>query len=901
MHHPFADLSRLAVADQDPGASLERALDIMRGLVGAVDAYAVSGGDDGFDYTGSGEPLGLAPPALWLVHHDLTTRGRPCAFRVRSGRVVDFRPLEGRASCDYVAALIPTQRATAAILLARGVWRRGLSFGRREALETAMPALALALDRCFDRAHERREQTQLNSLVSIGRIISQADDLATTLTSIAVTVANAASVDYVSIDILGADGAVDIRCLNYDRQGTEQLQERWKRGRVRPDPVRDTVIATRQSMVFPDAQNDERISESGRSYFVRTLIRSTGVFPLLAQDDVLGVLSVASHRPLVFDQGQRELLEGMAIQVATAVKGVQVYEELCESQKRLRQSEQRFRSLVQNASDMITVIETDTTVRYQSPSVQRMLGRASDDITGTRLSDLLHPEDVATVVAYLHEMMSNSERTWAVDARLRHADGSWRHVEIVGSDQRHDAAVEGFVLNVRDVTERKMLEWQLRQQAFHDPLTKLANRARFVDRLEHAMLRATRNGTPLAVLFMDLDNFKSVNDSLGHSAGDRMLIEVSRRIAGCLRPGDTAARFGGDEFAILLEDMADLDDAPAVAERIFEELRPPVSLEGKEMFVRASIGIAAERPSSGQPGDADQLLRRADVAMYVAKRRGKGRYEVYEPRMHVSIVERLELLGDLQRAVDLHEFTLHYQPVVLLKTGDVIGVEALVRWQHPRRGLVQPDEFIPLAEESGMILPLGRWVLQEACAQARRWQVAYPTQPALTMSVNVSVKQLQHEPFVAEVAEALRASGLDASTLVLEVTEGVMMQDVPEILTRLRQIKDMGVRLAIDDFGTGYSSLRYLSQFPFDLLKIDKSFIDASTAQVNEHELTRAIVELGRTLHMEIVAEGIEQVDQLSRLLALDCELGQGFYFARPMEPALIEELLRSRARSDAA
>ena len=278
MHHPFADLSRLAVAEQDPGASLERALDIMRRLLGASDAYAVSGGDDGFDYTGSGEPLGLTPTALWLIHRDLTTRGRPCAFRVRSGRVVDFRPLDGRGSCDYVAALIPTQRATAAMLLARGVWRRGLSFGRREALETAMPALALALDRCFDRAHERREQTQLNSLVSIGRIISQADDLATTLTSIAVTVATAASVDYVSIDILGADGAVDIRCLNHDRQGTEQLQERWKRGRVRPDPVRDAVIATRQAMVFADAQNDERIPESGRAFFERTLIRSTGVF-----------------------------------------------------------------------------------------------------------------------------------------------------------------------------------------------------------------------------------------------------------------------------------------------------------------------------------------------------------------------------------------------------------------------------------------------------------------------------------------------------------------------------------------------------------------------------------------------------------------------------------------------
>ncbi len=901
MPHPLADLSRLAVGSQDPTASLEHALGIMRGLLGASDAYAVSGGDEGFDYTGSGEPLVLTPNALWLIHRDLTTRGGPCAFRMRYGRVVDFRPLDSRGSCDYIAALIPTQRATAAMVLARGVWRRGLSLGRREALDIAMPALASAVDRCFDRTHDRREQTQLNSLVSIGRIVSQAADLETTLTSIALTVATAASVDYVSIDILGADGAVDIRCLNQDRQGTEQLQERWQRGRVRPDPVRDAVIATRQSMVFPDAQSDERLPERSRNFFERTLIRSTGVFPLVAQDDVMGVLSVASLRPLAFDQPQRELLEGMAVQVATAVKGVQVYEELRESQQRLRQSEQRFRSLVQNAADMITVIETDTTVRYQSPSVQRMLGCTSDDITGTRLSDLLHPEDVATVLAYLDGMMSNVERASTVEARLRHADGSWRHVEIVGSDQRQDPAVAGFVLNIRDITERKALEGQLRHQAFHDPLTRLANRAQFVDRLEHAMLRASRTGKPLAVLFMDLDNFKSVNDSLGHSAGDRLLIEVARRIAECLRPGDTAARFGGDEFAILLEDMEDLDDAPAVAKRIFEELRPPVSLEGKELSVRASIGVAAERPSSGQPGDADQLLRRADVAMYVAKRRGKGRYEVYEPRMHVSIVERLELLGDLQRAVDRHEFVLHYQPTVLLKTGDVVGVEALVRWQHPRRGLIQPNDFIPLAEESGVILPLGRWVLREACVQAQQWHLAYPTQPPWTMSVNVSVKQLQHASFVTDVADSLRASGFDASNLVLEVTEGVMMEDADEIVTQLQQIKDLGVRLAIDDFGTGYASLGYLRQFPFDLLKIDKSFVDVSSARVNEQELTRAMVELGKTLHMEVVAEGIEQLDQLGRLQDLGCELGQGFYFARPMTPALIEELLRSRARTDAA
>jgi diguanylate cyclase (GGDEF)-like protein len=459
----------------------------------------------------------------------------------------------------------------------------------------------------------------------------------------------------------------------------------------------------------------------------------------------------------------------------------------------------------------------------------------------------------------------------------------------------HDENVRGIVLNTRDVSERKAFEEQLQHQAFHDAVTGLANRALFKDRVEHMIERQARDNLPVSILFMDLDDFKTINDSLGHAAGDRMLAEVGERLKNSLRQADTAARLGGDEFAILLEDGGDGVDAAEVAARILASLEGPFHLEGKEVFARASIGIATADARTGGPEGAEELLRNADVAMYMAKEAGKGRYQVFEPAMHDTALQRLELKADLQRAVDNDEFVLHYQPVIELSTGRIEGLEALVRWQHPTRGLIAPLDFIPLAEETGLIVPLGRWVLQEACTQARRLLERYLMDPPLQMAVNLSARQLQRPEVVGEIAETLMQTQLHPGSLVLEITESVMMQDMDLSIQRLAELKELGVQLAVDDFGTGYSSLNYIRRFPVDILKVDKSFVDGVNEGGEESALTAAIIELAGILRLRPVAEGIERADQLEKLLALRCDLGQGFYFAKPLPLDAVDELLTNR------
>jgi diguanylate cyclase (GGDEF)-like protein len=436
--------------------------------------------------------------------------------------------------------------------------------------------------------------------------------------------------------------------------------------------------------------------------------------------------------------------------------------------------------------------------------------------------------------------------------------------------------------------------WRLNEEGFRDPLTGLANRALFYDRVEHALARSQRHQQPIVVLFLDLDEFKTINDSLGHGAGDQLLVAVAERLRTCLRDADTAARLGGDEFAILLEEIEEAGPA-LVAQRVLDTLQAPFVLSGREVFVNASIGIAVGSVQQ----DANELLRDADAAMYVAKTNGKGRFETFAPAMHDAVMERLTLQVELQRAVEQQEFIIQYQPIVDLDSGRITGVEALVRWQHPVRGQMPPARFIPLAEQTGLIVPIGRWVLQQACQQARRWHTQHPTTPPLGVSVNLSARQLQQPGLVSDVAAALASSGLDPASLTLEITESVLVHDTEATITVLSNLKTLGVRLAIDDFGTGYSSLSYLQRFPVDILKIDKSFIDGVANGAEASTVARAITKLGHSLGLETVAEGIEEPEQQAAISAMGCHQGQGYHFARPLDADAITQLLDDHSPSD--
>ncbi|MHB1571205.1 MAG: putative bifunctional diguanylate cyclase/phosphodiesterase [Solirubrobacteraceae bacterium] len=560
-------------------------------------------------------------------------------------------------------------------------------------------------------------------------------------------------------------------------------------------------------------------------------------------------------------------------------------------QRVLLQSEQRLQALVEHGSDMITVVAPDSTISYQAGAVERMLGDQPHELEGTKLTDRLDGADGALLLA-----LCATEGTASQELRLRHREGTQRVCEVHATNLLDDPSVNGVVLNIWDLSERKALEERLRHQAFHDALTGLPNRVLALDRAEQMLARARRQSLPVAALYIDLDGFKQVNDGFGHAAGDELLGLIAARLASVLREGDTAARLAGDEFLVLVEGSA-LDAGPElVAERLLEVLRVPYELDAAggrpvTVTVTASIGIAL-----GQRTTAEELLRDADVALYEAKRAGRNRYVVFESSMQTLARDRLTLEMDLGQAVERDELFLLYQPIFDLQSERVIGVEALIRWHHPSRGVVAPDQFIPIAEASELIFPIGRWALDEACAQAAAW---HATGHAIGMSVNVSARQLDRDELIEDVRDALQRSGLDPTTLTLEVTETTLMRDADAAATRLASLKKLGVRIAIDDFGTGYSSLAYLSQFPVDALKIDRSFISGIASSTASTALIHTLVQLGKTLDIETLAEGIEESAQLRALQREQCDQGQGFLFARPLTAAAVEQFLTPASRTE--
>jgi diguanylate cyclase (GGDEF)-like protein/PAS domain S-box-containing protein len=569
------------------------------------------------------------------------------------------------------------------------------------------------------------------------------------------------------------------------------------------------------------------------------------------------------------------------------------------AEEALRGAEARYRTLVEQLplAVYIDAVDEVSSNIYTSPQLEPMLGYTveewqSDPLLFVRM---LHPEDRERALA-AHAHTHATREPLSIDYRVIARDGRviWVHDEArVVEDGAGPPVLQGYLL---DISERRETDELLRRQAFQDPLTGLANRALFADRVQHALELRQQSGGQTAVLFLDIDDFKRVNDTLGHPAGDTLLCEAGARLRAALAPSHTVARLGGDEFAILVEEDLEPAAVAGIAERLLAALQLPFSIAGCELFVTASVGIALGR-------NAEELLRSADVAMYRAKASGKAQHRFYKPTMDEALLGRLELIADLRRANFSEELVLHYQPAVDLRTSSIVGVEALVRWEHPTRGLLPPSDFIPVAEETLLIDGIGRWVLAEACRQLARWRHELPDK-ALTMSVNVSARQLERRVLVDDVKTVLAESGLDASALTLEITESALAHGHDEVRAVIRSLQELGVRLALDDFGSGYSSLSLLQELPVDVLKIDRSFVEGVESTGRRAALLRAIVEIARALGLTVVAEGVENARQAAALRRLGCPLAQGFYFARPLPAAEIDALLRvssERADSPAA
>jgi diguanylate cyclase (GGDEF)-like protein/PAS domain S-box-containing protein len=615
-------------------------------------------------------------------------------------------------------------------------------------------------------------------------------------------------------------------------------------------------------------------------------------------DPLIGVLAIFGAQRTLADLAAT--LEILAQQVALAVERIMLREEV------IRQgNEAYFRTLVQDTSDVILIVDDEEKVRYATPSATSIFGDIA--VEGAYLWDLVaegHRDELAGVLSPAQAAGAFSSRY--VDRRITRRDGVAVQVQVRASDLRADPTVAGLVLTLRDVTEQRQLEEQLKYQAFHDGLTGLPNRLFFQDRISQQVAAARLDGTTVGVLFVDLDDFKVVNDTMGHGVGDELLVATAVRLFGLIREHDTAARLGGDEFALLITDAPDSAAVEAVAERVVRAFAESLMLASGAVLTTVTVGVATTEDGT----DTDELLRHADLALYAAKAAGKRQWRRYQPVLSAGLVRRRELQAALEKAVARSAFTLVYQPIVALTTGEVAGFEALVRWPHPQWGMIQPDQFIALAEETGQIVPLGSWVLARAAADTARWrrdprgdsrEGRAPDDGGvprgLYVSVNVSARQFSAPGFVDGVRRILDSSGLEPGALMLELTESVLLRRDERVVPNLTELRAIGVKLAIDDFGTGYSSLSYLRELPIDVLKIDKSFVDGIAVSEKRLALAEGIVQIARTLQLEVIAEGIESEGQRDLLIAMGCQFGQGYLLAMPMAAHQAETLVRIGSR----
>ncbi|CAN5838724.1 EAL domain-containing protein [soil metagenome] len=619
-----------------------------------------------------------------------------------------------------------------------------------------------------------------------------------------------------------------------------------------------------------------------------------------------GLNGSGTRRPLV--QTRAATCAGRLLEVETSGEIVEIDDEAYAftitrdvternaAQRALRDSEERFRSLVQSSRDGIFVTDGAGQLTYVSPGAAAILGYSAEDLVDHSERDLIHPEDLHVRNTALSRLQEEDSPQPMAEVRMKHHDGSWRWVETVDTNRLADHAVGGVITNFRDVTGRKLTQDAVAHRALHDPLTSLPNRRLLDDRIETALARATRTRKTVAVLFCDLDGFKRVNDRFGHDNGDKVLIEIAQRLLGVIRPGDSLARLGGDEYVAVCGDLTGPQEAGAIAERMARAIRAPIELEGKELVITASLGVVTANEDQPAHGGAGALLRNADATMYRAKQRGRNRWEVFDPAMVTHARVRATLIEELGTAVDAGQFETVFQPVVDLQSGRTVGAEALLRWRHPTRGLLQPADFLDAAESSGLIVPIGEWILGDALDRLAEWHATID--PDLWVSVNVSGRQLGDRGVSHLLTSRLGGNGLGRS-LRLELTESILIENSPLVVAELVAAVNMGIRIGMDDFGTGYSSLTYLQRLPISFLKIDRRFLDDLRPGVPPHLkgaspiLLSAIIDLSHTLQIEAIAEGVETAGQASALLELECRYGQGYHFAVPASAEKVSEQLR--------
>jgi diguanylate cyclase (GGDEF)-like protein/PAS domain S-box-containing protein len=745
------------------------------------------------------------------------------------------------------------------------VARAEVAFGHEDV--TLLQSMAHRVGLAVEQAQRTRQLEQLARVAqAVGRELEESAILDETVRHIP--------------ELLGADGAVvflvdqHFAVRRYVHRGVD-ADEVAAFDQHLDNLTSSSVLRSGEPYLTADLRSDPN-----RRYPWPDVWRVRGVLavPIMWGGHVQGALLALRFTTAPFTADAVRLATLYASQVAAALENARLFD--------------HFRALIRGVSDVIAIVDENQAFQYVSPAAESAWGCQTDDLRGENFFARIHPDDRPLASQLLAQVGEEPGTTVTGGLRVLHAVHAWRDFELILSNQVHDPAINGIIVTYHDNTERKMFESQLSTLAFRDAVTDLPNRVLFMDRLEHALRRSSRVCAAVGVLFIDLDNFKVINDSLGHAAGDAVLAQFAERLQSCVRAEDTAARLGGDEFTVLIEQADDPSLAIGIAERVHQALLEPFHLASQDVFTSASIGIALSNPDATDQVGPDELLRNADLAMYRAKSNGKAQYALFQSSLTASARDRLALETDLRLALERGDLRVNYQPIVSLVDESIPSVEALVRWQHPSRGLIPPDQFIPLAEETGLIVPLGLWVLEEACRQARAIQREVPAARRLRVSVNLSPRQIAHPSLVEDVARALERTQLDAASLILEITETAVMQDMEEARRKLQAIKAMGVGIAIDDFGTGYSSLSVVTRVPLDILKIDRSFVRDIEHEPNSMTVVRSVVALADGLGLKVTAEGVETHTQLRLLRSLGCGQGQGYLFARPLPADGLRELL---------